>query len=111
MMHFNYRTAEAFKNVKANVAELAEKNEQRQIVKKNATAAHKLPRVKFDPSNIEHVRSYNNFVKTGAWGDIQFFSELPHLNVPTTVSNKFINYHLEQAQEQIKLFERKRNEN
>ena len=43
----------------------------------------------FDPENLEHLRSYESFLKTGRWGEVHFFCEHPHVTVPETVSRKF----------------------
>lgn len=47
-------------------------------------------RVKFDPDNAEHVESFKNFVKTGNWGNIQFFEEFPFTTVPATVTHRYL---------------------
>jgi hypothetical protein len=42
-------------------------------------------RQKFDPANPLHIKSFQYFIQTGNWGDIQFFAELPYNEVPMTV--------------------------
>lgn len=51
-------------------------------------------RVTFDPSNPKHQKSLRSYLKDGNWGDIQFFSEEPFMNVPATVMHKFCLYAL-----------------
>lgn len=43
----------------------------------------------FDPANPAHLKSYKQFLETGNWGDIQFFTEHPKQTVPATVEYKF----------------------
>lgn len=43
----------------------------------------------FDPTNTQHLRSLDTFLKTGNWGDVQFYPELPFVEVPITVLTKF----------------------
>lgn len=43
----------------------------------------------FDPTNRDHMESYQNFLKTGNWGKVQFYEEFPYVTVPETVSRKF----------------------
>jgi hypothetical protein len=47
----------------------------------------------FDPTSREHVLSFDVFLKTGNWGDVQFYPELPYVEVPMTVLMKFAEYH------------------
>lgn len=49
---------------------------------------NRIPRVFFDPSNLEHVQSLNAFLDTGVWGKIQFYVEGPCTTVPETVLRK-----------------------
>lgn len=51
-------------------------------------------REEFDPTNQEHLRSLECFVATGRWGDVQFFTEAPYIDVPMTVLMKFTMYQL-----------------
>ena len=46
-------------------------------------------RQKFDPTNDSHLASFKDFIRTGNWGDIQFFTELPYNEVPMTVLMKY----------------------
>ena len=43
----------------------------------------------FDPANVEHLASFDTFIRTGNWGDVQFFAEAPYTEVPITVLTKF----------------------
>lgn len=54
----------------------------------------KITRVKFNPSNKQHLQSYWEFIHNGRWGDVLFEAELPHIEVPATVADKFIKYAL-----------------
>jgi hypothetical protein len=51
-------------------------------------------RQEFDPTNIEHIASLKCFVSTGNWGEMQFFAELPFIEVPTTVLMKYVQHQL-----------------
>lgn len=46
-------------------------------------------RVFFDPTNNEHLESFKLFLRTGNWGKVQFYPELPYLEVPATVQTKY----------------------
>lgn len=46
----------------------------------------------FDPTNQEHIDSFNVFLKTGNWGDVQFYCEHPYSDVPMTVLMKFASH-------------------
>ncbi len=50
----------------------------------------------FDPTNHEHLESYQTFLKTGNWGKVQFHEEFPYVTVPETVSRKFALHTLSQ---------------
>lgn len=39
----------------------------------------------FDPTNAAHVESLKVFLRTGNWGDVQFYPQLPFIEVPMTV--------------------------
>lgn len=56
--------------------------------------ANLIRREEFNPKNKEHLKSYQNFLKTGNWGAVQFHCEFPYVTVPETVSRKFANYTL-----------------
>lgn len=51
-----------------------------------------IDRQKFDPTNDSHMLSFSIFMRTGNWGDIQFFSELPYNEVPMTVLMKYAEF-------------------
>lgn len=44
----------------------------------------------FDPTNPTHMESFKTFLRTGNWGEVQFWPELPYVEVPMTVMMKFI---------------------
>lgn len=46
----------------------------------------------FDPTNPKHLESLDTFLKTGNWGEVQFYAELPFVEVPITVLTKFAMY-------------------
>jgi hypothetical protein len=46
----------------------------------------------FDPTNPKHLESLDTFLKTGNWGEVQFYAELPFVEVPVTVLTKFAMY-------------------
>lgn len=46
----------------------------------------------FDPTNAAHLESFDTFIKTGNWGDIQFYVELPYNEVPMTVLMKYVEH-------------------
>ena len=48
-----------------------------------------IDRQKFDPTNDSHLASFEVFMRTGNWGNIQFFAELPYNEVPMTVLMKY----------------------
>lgn len=49
-------------------------------------------RMFFDPSLQSHLDSFDQFLKTGNWGEIHFFCESPYSDVPMTVLMKFAMY-------------------
>jgi hypothetical protein len=49
---------------------------------------HQIKREIFDPSKRAHRESLNQYLKTGNWGDIQFYVENPYATVPETVLRK-----------------------
>ena len=58
----------------------------------NTAASLRAPLVKreiFDPVNPHHLASLDVFLKTGNWGNVQFFAELPFVEVPITVLTKY----------------------
>lgn len=57
-----------------------------------ALRRHTVNRVSFDPSSESHLDSFDMFLRTGNWGDIQFFCEHPYTDVPMTVLMKFAMY-------------------
>jgi len=48
-----------------------------------------IERVCFDPTDPTHLESLDVYLKTGNWGAVQFFPELPFVEVPITVLTKF----------------------
>lgn len=64
-------------------------------VRRNNPGTFEIPRVIFDPSNKEHLKSYKQFLETGKWGEIQFHLELPLTSVTETVHRKFSAYALQ----------------
>jgi hypothetical protein len=48
----------------------------------------------FDPLNPVHIESLEVFIRTGNWGSVQFYTELPYTDVPMTVLMKFAQHHL-----------------
>lgn len=46
-------------------------------------------RAHFDPTNPDHLASLDAYLQTGNWGAVQFFPELPFVEVPITVLTKF----------------------
>lgn len=56
--------------------------------------ANQVKREMFDPSNTQHLKSYQTFLNTGNWGETQFFTEFPFVTVPGTVGDKFAKYAL-----------------
>lgn len=57
-----------------------------------ALRRHTVNRVSFDPSLQSHLDSFDVFLRTGNWGDIQFYCEHPYTDVPMTVLMKFAMY-------------------
>ena len=53
----------------------------------------------FDPTNTEHRESLAKFVKTGNWGNTQFYCETPFSDVPMTVLMKFAGHELKSNRE------------
>lgn len=61
----------------------------------NTAASLRKPLVErefFNPADERHLASLDVFLKTGNWGDIQFYPELPFIEVPVTVLTKFAMY-------------------
>jgi hypothetical protein len=46
-------------------------------------------RTSFDPSKDSHLESFRTFLRTGNWGDVQFYCEAPFTDVPMTVLMKY----------------------
>ena len=42
----------------------------------------------FDTTNQAHLESLQQFLETGNWGKIQFYTEAPYITVPETVLRK-----------------------
>ena len=58
----------------------------------NTSATLRHPLVKrhtFDPTDPTHLESMDVFLKTGNWGSVQFYPELPFVEVPITVLTKY----------------------
>lgn len=55
---------------------------------------HGSKRAFFDATDPEHCASLRQFIKTGNWGEVQFFPEFPFTDVPMTVLMKFAGHHL-----------------
>lgn len=51
--------------------------------------ANLVNRVNFDPTNAAHLESFKTFLRTGTWGELQFYPEIPYIEVPMTVMMKF----------------------
>ncbi len=49
---------------------------------------NQIRREHFDPSKKAHRESLDEFLKTGNWGKIHFFVEMPYATVPETVLRK-----------------------
>lgn len=49
---------------------------------------HQITREIFNPSKRLHRESLDHFLRTGNWGNIQFFVEPPFATVPETVLRK-----------------------
>jgi len=60
-------------------------------------AAGATNRTRFDPTNVEHLRSLRHFIDTGSWGAVHFYVEVPYTTVPDTVMRKMVNHALEQV--------------
>lgn len=56
--------------------------------------AHLINRQIFDPANQQHIDSLRHYLRTGNWGDIQFYEEVPFVEVPATVLTKYAEYML-----------------
>lgn len=54
-----------------------------------STSAH---RTHFDPSRESHLESLRSFLRTGNWGEVQFYCEHPYTDVPMTVLMKAAMY-------------------
>lgn len=55
----------------------------------------------FDPTNQAHLSSLEHFVRTGNWGDVQFYCEHPFTDVPMTVLMKFAGHGLSTVRETV----------
>ena len=65
-----------------------------------------VPREHFDPTSQVHLDSFDVFLKTGNWGAVQFFPELPYSDVPMTVLMKYAQH----QQGVVRESDRERNE-
>jgi hypothetical protein len=57
----------------------------------------RIERYEFDPTKAAHLDSLRNYLLTGNWGDIMFYTEAPYLNVPETVLRKTADWALRMA--------------
>lgn len=48
----------------------------------------------FNPELARHVESLRVFLATGNWGDVQFYPEVPFIEVPMTVMMKYLRFTL-----------------
>lgn len=50
----------------------------------------------FDASNVEHRKLFSKFIQTNSWKhtNIRFKVELDYVDVPTTITNKLINFYM-----------------
>lgn len=48
----------------------------------------------FNPADESHVNSLKEYLRTGNWGDVQFYAELPFVEVPITVITKYAQHQL-----------------
>lgn len=55
------------------------------------------PYVVFDPSNKNHRRFYNNFVKTSSWGDcpVRFVVPEDHGDLVTMIQRSLVKYYVQ----------------
>lgn len=58
------------------------------------TQARLVQREIFNPKSKRHVDSFKVFLKTGNWGAVQFFPEVPYIEVPMTVMVKYLRHTL-----------------
>lgn len=56
-------------------------------------------RVRFNPEDQQHVDSMKVFLRTGNWGQFQFYCEAPYTDVPMTVLMSFAQYELDVQRE------------
>jgi hypothetical protein len=64
----------------------------------------------FDPTNEAHLISLKNYLRTGNWGDVQFFAELPFVEVPITVLTKYAQHLLDVVPETVREKDARMNE-
>ena len=48
----------------------------------------------FNPKLKRHVDSLKIFLRTGSWGDVKFYPELPYVEVPMSVMVKYLRHSL-----------------
>lgn len=65
----------------------------------SALRRHTVNRVLFNPEDQRHVDSLKVFLRTGNWGDLQFYCEHPYTDVPMTVLMTFAMYELNTTRE------------
>lgn len=56
-------------------------------------------RALFNPENAQHVDSLRTFLRTGNWGEFQFYCEAPYTDVPMTVLMSFAQHQLDVVRE------------
>lgn len=73
--------------------------------------AHLVNRQIFDPANEQHVDSLRHYLRTGNWGDIQFYEEVPFVEVPATVLTKYAQHMLSVTRETQQEREQRQSQN
>jgi hypothetical protein len=59
-------------------------------------------RVKFDPSNKQHMLDFARFVKYNSWTDgCQYFLEDPYSDIPSMIRAKIADYTLSKLVEKV----------
>lgn len=83
------------KNIDAKLSDASKFLETLSTTRKVKTQ-YAIPREIFDPTNVEHLKSYRTFLKTGSWGSNHFHVEYPYNTVAETVFRKFAGAMLEE---------------
>ena len=52
--------------------------------------------VNFDVTNVEHRKSFHNFVKDNSWSNsnVRFILEMPFVDIPSMIRHKLLNYYM-----------------